>query len=285
MGSRMMTVHQHNIVIEEGIHTNEPHTIHTDADRHPVHALNIHLKKQAKAQVIVHQEAASKTCELKTTVTLEEGAVLDVVVIQNDSGISERVDDVHISLASHTRFNGVWLVSPGQTSKRSILVNFDGEHIEANLNGLAFVNGTASVSTKTKLVHHQPNTDAKQFFKTLLNGAGQSEFNGLVYVKPEAQQTNSNQYNHNMILSDQARALSMPQLEIFADDVKCSHGATVGQLDNDHLFYLSTRGISTHDAKRILLEGFAEEIIDTIPIASCRKHAEQGLQAQLEHFV
>jgi Fe-S cluster assembly protein SufD len=125
--------------------------------------------------------------------------------------------------------------------------------------------------------HTQPNGTCEQSHKTIVGGAGHAVFNGKVFVREGAQLTNSSQQSRNLLLSDKARVDTKPQLEIFADDVKCAHGATVGQLDADHLFYLKSRGLPEAQARNLLTYAFGAEIIDRIPVPS--------LVAQLEKYV
>ncbi len=159
----------------------------------------------------------------------------------------------------------IWISHHIEEATQNIQVEFKGEGINANLSGIARLTGQQKLTTHTHLIHHQPNTNATQFFKRIIEDQAVSEFQGLVHVKSEAQKTDSNQFNHNLILSDKGRAIARPQLEIFADDVKCSHGATVGQLDEEQRFYLQSRGFSEDQANHILIQGFMDEIFDIIP--------------------
>lgn len=156
-----------------------------------------------------------------------------------------------------------------------------GENASAELNGAWILNGRREAHTHVLVDHQSPNCQSTQLFKGILNEAGHSSFEGKILVRQAAQKTNAFQLNNNLLLSDGARAESKPNLEIFADDVKASHGATVGQLDKEQLFYLITRGCTPDDAKRLLVEGFAQEIFNKISIASCRSFLADQMQNYL----
>ena len=196
---------------------------------------------------------------------VQKNARLNLVVIQAGTGTSKSCVSHAFILEEDAKLHTTWLTHDNQDTVQQIEVVFNGERCHADLFGLGRLKNTQHMLTQTKLIHVYPNTTAKQYFKRVVEDSAVSDFQGLVHVKADAQKTDSNQYSHNLILSDQARALVRPQLEIFADDVKCSHGATVGQMDDEQVFYLQSRGFSIHDAKGILLTGFLDEIIDEIP--------------------
>jgi Fe-S cluster assembly protein SufD len=130
--------------------------------------------------------------------------------------------------------------------------------------------------------HARPNGTCVQVHKTIVGGAGHAVFNGKVFVREGAQQTDSSQQSRNLLLSDKARVDTKPQLEIFADDVKCAHGATVGQLDAENLFYLKSRGLPERQARNLLTYAFGAEIIDRIPVPSLVAQLEKSVMARTE---
>ncbi|MFC1752817.1 SufD family Fe-S cluster assembly protein [Thermoproteota archaeon] len=163
----------------------------------------------------------------------------------------------------------------GRDSKVSI-TSFNGEHIlsmqdirveliepgaECELAGLSIVRGTNKAFTVTRVNHMAPECKSSQLYKTILYDKGVTEFNGMVYVAPAAQKTESRQVNHNLVLSDRAVAYTQPGLQILADDVQCSHGANVGQLNEEEVFYMKTRGLRDDEAKTALIQGFINEIL------------------------
>ena len=137
--------------------------------------------------------------------------------------------------------------------------------------------------THTKVNHYSPSTTSTQLFKNILMDRSRSEYNGRVYVHPGSQLTDSSQRNHNLLLSDDARAYSRPQLEIYADDVKCAHGATIGQLNEQELFYLQSRGLSVPEARAILLHGFVEEVVDRFPLGAHSSQLKDWVNTALSH--
>ena len=141
--------------------------------------------------------------------------------------------------------------------------------------------GKDHVENYTVINHNKPNSNSRQLFKYILNKSSEGVFNGLVTVQPDAQKTDSQQTNKNILLSKKALMNSNPQLEIYADDVKCSHGSATGELDDDAIFYLRSRGIDLMTAKSLLIEGFAKEVIDKIKIDSVKEKLNVELQKWL----
>ena len=141
-----------------------------------------------------------------------------------------------------------------------IAVQFEGEGGDCLLKGLYLAGGAANVNIKVNIVHNYPNCTSRQLFKGIVSGQARTGFSGLIKVPEKCIGTEAYQENHNLLLSDDCRAQSMPQLEIYADDVKCSHGATFGRLDGDELFYLRSRGIPESEARRLQMVAFAGEV-------------------------
>jgi Fe-S cluster assembly protein SufD len=160
-------------------------------------------------------------------------------------------------------------------------VTLAGENAEANLNGIWMLSDNNEVHSHVLIEHQAPNCRSMQLFKGALNDTSHSSFEGKIYVHQAAQKTEAFQLNNNLILSDKAKADSKPNLEIFADDVKASHGATVGQLDEEQLFYLKTRGFSAAEAKNVLVYGFCKQVIDLIPIPSIVKNISERAKRYL----
>lgn len=174
--------------------------------------------------------------------------------------------DAHFLAASATDGGAVV-----RSNYRAVLA---GENAEVELIGGWMVEGSREAHAHVWVDHQAPNCRSRQLFKGVLSGAARSSFDGKIYVHQEAQQTDAFQLNNNLIVSPEAVAHSKPNLEIFADDVKASHGATVGQLDKEQLHYLKSRGISEDEARRLLVLGFIREVVDAIPYSSLRKRVE-----------
>lgn len=154
---------------------------------------------------------------------------------------------------------------------RDYRVLLEGENAEAELNGAWMLSDRNQSQSAVFMEHAAPNCRSSQLFKGMVSGLGHSNFEGKIYVHPVAQQTDAFQANHNLVLGDKAQADSKPGLEIFADDVKASHGATVGQPDPEELFYLQSRGLSPQAAQKLLVAGFCEEVLETIPYKTIRE--------------
>ena len=152
-----------------------------------------------------------------------------------------------------------------QSAEHKIIIRQQGEHCTTNIYGLAVLHGEQHYTCDTLLEHQCPNGKSELLFKYLLFDKAHGGFTGRLKVHPDAQHTDASQTNRNIILSDTAKMRTMPQLEIYADDVKCSHGATTGTLDEQALFYMQQRGIPMTAAKQLLLQAFAEEVIEKLP--------------------
>jgi Fe-S cluster assembly protein SufD len=156
-------------------------------------------------------------------------------------------------------------------------VRFNGEGGESTLNGLYLTGGEQLYDTHTMIDHAKPHCTSHEHYKGILDNKSRGVFNGKVMVRKDAQKTNAFQENNNIILSAEALVNTKPQLEIFADDVKCTHGATIGQLDMDSMFYLKSRGIGAENARAILIHAFASDVIKTIPLEPIKNYAESIL--------
>ncbi len=174
-------------------------------------------------------------------------------------------DALRTSLKRNSTFKTV-LATEGSSSQRyDYRVSLLGENAEANLNGIWMLSNNNEAHAHVLIDHQAPHCRSMQLFKGVLNDASHSSFEGKILVQQQAQKTEAFQLNNNLLLSDKARAESKPNLEIFADDVKASHGATVGQLDKEQLFYLKTRGYSEKAAQNLLVYGYCKEVFDLIP--------------------
>lgn len=169
---------------------------------------------------------------------------------------------------SHLTSNFVTFGSPG--FRRDYFVSLLGERAEADLKGLSAIGSSLESHVHIHMDHAAPSCRSHQFFKNVLGSHGRSSFTGKIYVKQIAQKTEAYQMNQNLLLSDDATVNTKPNLEIFADDVKASHGATVSQIDEEQVFYLRTRGVTSSEAKSLLTIGFCQEILDSIPVESLR---------------
>jgi Fe-S cluster assembly protein SufD len=163
----------------------------------------------------------------------------------------------------------------GEIARHNLHVRLNAPNIETLMYGLYLTRGSQLVDNHTAIYHDQPNCNSWEVYKGVLDGRSRAVFNGKVFVKPEAQKTDAKQTNRNLILSDAARVDTKPQLEIFADDVRCTHGATVGRLDEGALFYARSRGIPAADARRLLTYAFAAEVVSEVALEPVRAELDR----------
>ena len=190
-------------------------------------------------------------------------------------------DSVHITKYDSTGTKKYAFATGGALSRTNIYTSLDGEGCGATLNGLYMADDEQHVDHQTNIVHAQPNCFSREIYKGILSGSAHGVFNGKVYVHPIAQKTDGKQTNNNLLLSERARIDTKPQLEIYADDVRCTHGATVGRLDEMALFYMKSRGVSADKARRLLTYAFAADVLETIEVEAVRAELER---ATLERF-
>jgi Fe-S cluster assembly protein SufD len=163
----------------------------------------------------------------------------------------------------------------GALARHNLRVRLNDQNIETLMYGLYLTRGEQVVDNHTAIYHDQPNCRSWEVYKGVLDGRSRAVFNGKVFVKPEAQKTDAKQTNRNLLLSDTAKVNTKPQLEIFADDVKCTHGATVGRLDQMALFYAQARGVPAREAQRLLTYAFAAEVIAEVALDPVRNELER----------
>ncbi len=219
-------------------------------------------------------------------VVLKDGARLEHYRIQREGGKSFHIAATAADLGSASSYNTTSINIGAQLSRHDVSVSMDHEGAECWVDGLYLVTDAQHTDTHSLIDHRKPHCSSHQLYKGILDGKSRAVFNGKIFVRHDAQKTDAMQTNKNLLLSNEARVDTKPQLEILADDVKCAHGAAVGQLDQDELFYLATRGIHSELARNLLTYGFAEEVIGKIKIDSIRAQLDEAvlhrLNARLE---
>ncbi len=213
---------------------------------------------------------------------LADDARLNHVRVQREGAAGFHIGHTAVSIAHGSRYHGINIGFGARLSRHNVDVVQTAEGGECELGGLAMVDGSQLADTHTTIDHTKPHGASRQQHKCIVGGSARAVFNGRIVVRQGAQLTNSSQSSRNLLLSDRARIDTKPQLEIFADDVKCAHGATVGQLDADEVFYLKSRGLSEATARSLLTYAFGAEILRDIPVASLRQRLEQTVLAQTE---
>ncbi len=263
------------------------HVKNRGADKPPIHLLFVATREDivTHPRVLVIAEAGSQATIIEsyasvcegcyftnaiTEIALMEDARVDHYKIQEESTKAFHVATLEVHQNRDTRFTSHSISFGGQLVRNDINVLLDAEGAHCTLNGLFMVGGRQHVDYHTRIDHAKPRGTSEEVYKGILDGRARGVFNGRVKVHPDAQKTDAHQSNNNLLLSRDAEIDTKPELEIYADDVKCSHGATVGQLDEHSLYYLRSRGIGERQARGLLTYGFAREILERVELASLR---------------
>ncbi|MEO8199349.1 MAG: Fe-S cluster assembly protein SufD [Gemmatimonadota bacterium] len=212
-----------------------------------------------------------------TEVIVGQNARVEHIKIQRESERAFHVGTVEARQTRDTRFRSFSFAIGGALARTNIYSVMQGENADCTMNGLYLLHGTQHIDHQTRIEHAEPNCTSREVYKGVLDGTSHGVFNGKVFVRPEAQKTDGKQTNKNLLLSEGAKIDTKPQLEIFADDVKCTHGATVGRLDEIGMFYLESRGIGAALARRLLTYGFAADVLAEV--------TQDPVRAQLERLV
>jgi Fe-S cluster assembly protein SufD len=267
----------------------------------PVHMVFVSTSKAAGA--VTHPrnllviEAGARASVIESYVTLAEGAsywtnaVTEVVAgahswiehtrIQRESERAYHVGLTHVEQERDSHYRSFSLAMGGALARHNLTARLNGENVETLMYGLYLTRGQQVVDNHTAIHHDQPNCRSWEVYKGVLDGQSRAVFNGKVFVKPEAQKTDAKQTNRNLLLSDEAKVDTKPQLEIFADDVKCTHGATVGRLDDIALFYARSRGVPSAIAQLLLTYAFAAEVTSEVELQPVREELERLVRERL----
>ncbi len=206
-----------------------------------------------------------------------KNAVIDHYKLQRESEQAFHIATMQAHLDRSSNFSSHSIDLGGALVRNDVSAVLDGEGIECTLNGLYMASGRQHVDNHTRIDHVEPHCSSRELYKGILDGKSRGVFNGKIYVHKAAQKTDAKQTNKNLLLSEDAVINTKPQLEIYADDVKCTHGSTIGQLDQDAMFYLRSRGIGLAAARRLLTYAFASEMISRIKVEPMRALLENLL--------
>ncbi|MGB0580969.1 MAG: Fe-S cluster assembly protein SufD [Limisphaerales bacterium] len=220
-----------------------------------------------------------------TEVCIDENASVEHTKFQEMNHESFHVATIQAQLARSSRFTSHSISTGARIARNNINLVMNGEGIECTLNGLYLVGGKQLVDHHTLADHAMPHCDSHEFYHGILGDQSRGIFNGKIFVREDAQKTDAKQSSRAILLSDQATVNAKPQLEIYADDVKCTHGATVGQLNEEAIFYCRSRGIDETSARRMLTHAFAGEVIDRVSIEPVREHLEALIWDRLEELI
>jgi Fe-S cluster assembly protein SufD len=265
----------------------------------PIHLLFVATRKDSAAypRVLVVAEAGAQCTVVEDFVGVADGAYLTDAVSEIYVAENARVGHVKLQREAHAAFHiantsvkvarsghyAAWTVAMGaRISRHNLSIVQAGEGTEFSIDGLALISGRQLADMHSSIDHACARGQSRQLHKTVVGGGAHAVFNGKILVREGAQQTDSGQQSRNLLTSDKAHVDTKPQLEIFADDVKCAHGATVGQIEADELFYLKSRGLSDTAARNLLTYAFAAQVIERIPVKSLVDRLKEAVLEQTQ---
>jgi len=242
------------------------------------------LGDQARATVIETHEDSGIEASLSNSVTeivLGQGATLDYIRVQREGAKTNHIATTQSHQSRDSVLRSTSIALGAGLTRHDLGAVLAGTGASLTLNGLSVLSGRQHVDYHTTIDHAQPHCESHELFNGVFDQQARGVFNGRIIVRPGAQRTDSKQTNNNLLLSGEARADSQPQLEIYADDVKCTHGATLGPLDPTALFYLVSRGLSPQTAKSLLTYGFAADVLTRIAVAPVRDDLDRAIRGRL----
>jgi len=275
--------------VKDNVKINTPiiiYNIHDAREGQVVASLRNLIVVGRSSEVTIFEKlgSAGESASFSTSVTeavVNENAGLNYFSVQNDSGNRYHFDYKQANQSRASRVNTYTFTLDGKAIRNSLQLSLDGEGIDSHMYGLYLIGKDSLADNHTVVDHKQPNSFSNELYKGIMEDNSKGVFNGKIYVRPNAQKTNAFQANRNILLSDKASVNTKPQLEIWADDVKCSHGCTSGQLDEEALFYLRARGINKDTARAMMLYAFAAELLETIKNESIRSYIDDLISQRL----
>ena len=241
--------------------------------------------ENAHVQIIERHQILNSNPVLTNSVTeifAQKRAIVDYYKIQNDNLTANLIDNTYISQKQESHASVHTFSFGGNLTRNNLNFYHFGEHIDSTLKGITIIGEKQHVDHYTLVQHATPNCESHQNYKTIIGDNATGVFNGKIYVEKEAQKTNAFQQNNNILVSEKATINAKPQLEIFADDVKCSHGCTIGQLDESAMFYMQQRGIPKKEARALLMFAFCNEAIESIKIPELKHRITKIIASKLE---
>jgi Fe-S cluster assembly protein SufD len=245
------------------------------------------LGTSAKATVLeryVSEDAKNGFTNAVVETVVNKEAKLEWIILQDEQEGSSQIHTTHIRQHAHSVATIITATLSGNLIRNNLNFEVQGEGCESNMFGIYFTSGNQHVDNHTFVDHLVPHCNSNELFKGVMADRSTGVFNGKIMVRQDAQQTNAFQSNQNILLSDRATINTKPELEIYADDVKCSHGCTIGQLDDEALFYLQSRGLSKAAATQLLVQAFAGEVIEKVSDETIRQHLTDAMQSKFDHL-
>ena len=242
------------------------------------------IDKNSQVQIIERHQSLKEHAVVTNSVTeiyVHEEAFVDYYKLQNDLTTASLIDNTFIQQEKNSHASVHTFSLGGKLIRNNLRYLHKGKHILSTLKGLTILQGKQHVDHSTMVHHSQPNCESHQDYKGIFSERSEGVFNGQILVDKIAQKTNAFQQNNNVLLDDKATVNSKPQLEIFADDVKCSHGCTIGQMDEEALFYLRTRGIPKKEARALMTYAFANNVLESVQLPSLKKRINGQIAKKL----
>jgi len=273
-----------NVIIDKPIHIIHISTAFENTIIHPRNLIVV--DENAQAKIIESFETVDSTAKTVsnalTEIVVDKNAIVDHYKIQDEKELGYLVNTTQVIQQKQSVFSTNTITLSGSLVRNNLTLVLDDEHIESHLNGLYLTTGNQVVDNHTVVDHRKPNCNSNELYKGIIDGKSTATFNGKIFVRKDAQKTNAFQSNKNILLSEDGTINTKPQLEIYADDVKCSHGTTTGKLDEEKIFYLRARGIGVINAKKLLMHAFASEVINRIKIEALREYIEENIYKTFE---
>jgi Fe-S cluster assembly protein SufD len=244
----------------------------------------VYVSAAAQVQIAEHHVSLGSHDAVTNQVTeviVEQDAVVNYYKIQNEGPAASMVCTTHFRQTGKALCNATTISLSGNIVRNNLNMVMEADHGESHMYGLYLLDGKTLVDNHTIVDNVKPHCFSNELYKGIMDGASTGVFNGKIFVRQDAQKTNAYQSNKNVLLTNEASVNTKPQLEIFADDVKCSHGCTVGKLDEEAMFYLRARGISEKNARSLLLHAFAVDILDNIKTAPLREYVDHLISERL----
>ncbi len=284
---------------QDGLYLHIPKNLEVEKPIHIIHVSSGTENRSSFARCLIHAEKFSKCTLLESYHALSDGAYLSVpttefvieeeariehIKVQDESRQAFHMASIYAWVGRSAHFHSHYLSTGSRINRNNIRTKLDGEGLECVLNGLYLADQDQLADNHMIVDHSKPHCDSHEYFNGILDDRARGVFHGRILVQQIAQKTDAKQTNKNLLLSDEATADTKPQLEIYADDVKCTHGATIGQLDDEAIYYLRTRGVPKAVAQRMLVHAFAGEIIDRIQHDAIREELDGLVWNRLEKF-
>jgi Fe-S cluster assembly protein SufD len=272
-----------NVVVESPIQI--INLLQSEKDTFATQRNFILLEEGAKVQVLVCDHTLNLNQYLSNSVTevfAGNNSEIELYSLQNQHNKATTLNSVFVEQQRDSRVTTHTASLHGGLIRNNLKVTLNGENAQANMYGMAFMDKKQHVDNFTQVIHAEPHCESNQVYKNVLNDYSSGAFSGRIHVLRDAQKTNAFQRNNNLLLTDNANMQTKPQLIIDADDVKCSHGATVGQIDEEALFYLRARGINEDQARLMMMNAFAHEVVKEIKLEPLRDRIDELVEKRLQ---